>query len=32
MSVKNKIKIKTTSVLGPDPTDSKVKVFTGSGS
>ena len=32
MSIKNKIKIKTTSVLGPDPTDSKVKVFTGSGS
>ena len=32
MSIKQKIKIKTTSVLGPDPTDSKVKVFTGSGS
>ena len=32
MSIKQKIKVKTTSVLGPDPTDSKVKVFTGSGS
>ena len=30
MSIKQKIKIKTTSVLGPDPTDSKVKVFTSS--
>ena len=32
MSIKQKIKIKTTSVSGPNPTNSNVKVFTGSGS